>query len=185
MVDDNMDLTRSCLLFKILPLLAIFALTGCLKDKDNLDAYIAEVQSQQQADIPPIPIIKPYERFAYAAAELRDPFVPTVVELPQEEEVELAMHNGITPDTNRRREALEFFALTELQFVGTLEQEDIWALIRSPDSVIHKVQVGNYMGSNHGQILNINDSDIKLKEIVPEGKGYIERESSLSVIDVN
>lgn len=180
-----MDLIRSRLPIKLLPILAIAVLAGCQSDKDNLDDYIAEVQSQQQADIPPIPVMKPYERFDYAATGLRDPFVPTVVEVPQEVEEEVAFDNGVSPDTNRRREALEFFSLADLQFVGTLEQEDIWALIRSPDSVIHKVQVGNYMGSNHGQILNITDTDLKLKEIVPEGRGYIERESSLSVIDIN
>lgn len=180
-----MDLIRSHLLLKMFPIVAMVVLSGCQPDKDNLDAYIVEVQSQQQADIPPIPVMKPYERFDYAAAGLRDPFIPTVIEVPQAEEVEVAVDNGISPDSNRRREALEFFSISDLQFVGTLEQDDIWALIRSPDSVIHKVQVGNYMGNNHGLILNISDTDLKLKEIVPEGKGYIERENSLSVVDLN
>ena len=41
------------------------------------------------------------------------------------------------------------------------------------------------MGSNFGQILAISDSELKLKEIVPEGNGFVERETSLSVVEIN
>lgn len=159
-------------------------LTGCQPEKDDLRAYVAEVKSQSQSDIPPIPVMKPYEKFEYAAEDLRDPFVPTVVDVPTSE-IAGSLDNGISPDTNRRKEALEFFALSDLQFVGTLEQDTIWALIRAPDSVIHKVRTGNHIGSNYGQILAISDSELKLKEIVPEGNGYVERETSLSVVEIN
>ena len=154
-------------------LVSLVLLSGCQPDKEDLDTYIAEIKSQQQADIPPIPAIKPYERFDYSAADLRDPFVPTVIDVPfQEEEIDNTADNGISPDGNRRREALEFFSLADLQFVGTLEKQDIWALVRSPDSVIHKVQVGNYMGTNHGQIQGISDTALNLKEICQQNIIY-------------
>ena len=42
------------------------------------------------------------------------------------------------------------------------------------------------MGQNHGMILAITETEITLKEIVPDGSGvYTERESTLSVVDVN
>ena len=105
--------------------------------------------------------------------------------MPVEEE-EVIVDNGIRPDKHRLKEALESYGLTELQLVGTLEQESVWALIRSSDGVIHRVQVGNYIGQNNGEILSISETEIKLKEIVLEGKGrYIERDSSLSVVEVN
>jgi type IV pilus assembly protein PilP len=129
--------------------------------------------------------MKPYESFEYAAAELRDPFLPTVVDM-QEPEPEPLTDNGISPDDNRRKEALEFFELAELQFVGTLEQGNVWALVRAPDGVIHRVQTGNYMGRNHGRIMSVTENEMKLKEIVPEGRGrFIERETSVSAVEVN
>lgn len=157
---------------------------GCQQDKDDLAAYVAGVKAQQKSDIPPIPVMKPYEQFDYAAADLRDPFVPTVIDVPEPESVSVD-GNGIRPDENRRREALEFFELSELQYVGTLEKEQIWALVRSPDGVIHRVQIGNYMGRNHGRILAITDTTMTLKEIVPSGRGgFTERDTSVSAIEV-
>lgn len=163
---------------------SVMLTSGCQPEKEDLSAYVAKVKAQAQPDIPPIPVMKPYEKFEYAAADLRDPFIPTVVDVPEDVPDTIA-DNGITPDTNRRKEALEFYALSDLQFVGTLEQDTVWALIRAPDSVIHKVRAGNYMGSNFGQILAISDSELKLKEIVPEGNGFVERETSLSVVEIN
>lgn len=165
--------------------LLALCLAGCQQDKEDLSTYVARVKSQQKSDIPPIPVMKPYESFEYAAADLRDPFVPTVVDMPEPEQQPVA-DNGIHPDTNRRKEALEAFELSEIQFVGTLEQDQVWALVRSPDGVIHRVQVGNYMGRNDGEILAISESELKLKEIVPNGRGgFIERDASVSAVEVN
>lgn len=160
------------------------SLTACQQEKDDLNAYVAEVKAKQKSDIPPIPVMKPYEKFDYAAADLRDPFIPTVIDVPEPAVVPLA-DNGIKPDENRRKEALEAYNLSELQFVGTLEQEQVWALVRAPDGVIHRVQNGNYMGQNSGKITAISDSELKLKEIVPNGRGgFIERDTSVSAVEV-
>lgn len=169
---------------KMSMVIVVFSLAGCQQDKDNLQTYVADVKAQQKSDIPPIPVMKPYEKFEYAAAEIRDPFLPTVVDVPEVVD-EPVLDNGVSPDSNRRKEALENFELGQLQYVGTLEQEKRWALVRSPDGVIHRVQVGNYMGQNHGKILSISDSELKLNEIVSQGKnGFIERETSVSAVEV-
>jgi type IV pilus assembly protein PilP len=163
----------------------LVCLAGCQQDKEDLDIYVERVKAQQKSDIPPIPVMKPYQSFEYAAAELKDPFVPTVIDM-QEPEPEPIADNGIRPDSNRRREALESFELAELQFVGTLEQENIWALVRAPDGVIHRVQTGNYMGRNHGKITSISEAQMKLQEIVPNGRGgFIDRDTSVSAVEVN
>lgn len=175
-------------LSKFIILFVALVLSGCQKEKDDLAAHIANVQAQPQPEIEPIPVMKTYEKFAYSAGELRDPFIQTVIDiLPVEEEIkEVVIDNGIHPDENRLKEALEFYALNELQLVGTLQQEDMWALIRAPEGVIHRVKVGDYMGMHDGQILTISDAELSLKEIVSDGNGgYIERDSFLSVVDVN
>lgn len=159
-------------------------LAGCQQDKEDLTAYVARVKSQQKSDIPPIPVMKPYEKFDYAAAELRDPFIPTVVDMP-EPEPQQVVDNGISPDKNRRKEALEAYELSELQYVGTLEQEQKWALIRASDGVIHRVQTGNYMGKNYGKIESISESELVLDEIVPDGRGgYTKRKTTVAAVEV-
>lgn len=171
---------------KILICMLMLFLVGCQQEKEDLSMYVQEVKAQQKADIPPLPVMKPYEKFNYSAAELRDPFVPTVVDVTTAAPKQ-ALENGVKPDSNRVKEALEAYELTDLQFVGTLEQESLWALIRSPEGVIHRVQIGNYMGNHHGKILSISDTELRLKEIVPDEKrgGFIERETTLAVVEVN
>ncbi|NOQ77554.1 MAG: pilus assembly protein PilP [Methylococcaceae bacterium] len=172
----------------ILMIIAALFLTGCQDEKDDLVAYVANVKSKQKAEIEPMPVMKAYEKFSYSAGELRNPFIPTVIdiEIPVEEEIKKVIDNGIRPDKSRLKEVLEAYALNELRLVGTLEQEKVWALIRAPEGIIHKVKVGDYLGQNDGQILTVTDTEITLKEIVPDdGGGYIKRDASLSVIDVN
>jgi len=172
---------------KMLLLMTPFLLTACAEDKSDLEAYVAKVKSEQKVDIEPMPVMKPYEKFIYAASDERDPFVATATEVAVEEQAQQkVIDNGIRPDEYRRKEALESYALGELQFVGTLEQDGVWALVRASDGIINRVQVGNYMGQNHGRVLAINEAQIELKEIVPDGNGmYIERDSSLSIVEVN
>jgi type IV pilus assembly protein PilP len=170
---------------KLPVLITLVCLAGCQQEKEDLNEYVTRIKAQQKSDIPPIPVMKPYESFEYAAKDFKDPFIPTVTESPEPEPEPIA-DNGLRPDSNRRREALESFELAELQFVGTLEQEKIWALVRAPDGVIHRVQAGNYMGSNHGKITLISEAHMELREIVPNGRGgFIDRDTSVSAVEVN
>lgn len=180
----NSNSTIQSFIGRLLLLSLALVLTACDSNKDNLQNYVEEVKARQQVDIPPIPVMKPYEKFSYSAAGLRDPFVPTVIDVP-EPEPEQVVQNGIQPNENRMKELLESYSLSDLQYVGTLEQESIWALIRAPDSTIHRVQIGNYMGMNHGQIVEISETYLTLKEIVAEGNGYNERETTVSVVEIN
>ena len=69
--------------------------------------------------------------------------------------------------------------------MGTLEKGDqFWAILRSPDSIIHRVQVGNYIGQNHGKITEITEDKIMLQEIVPNGSGgWEERDAELALAE--
>ena len=181
----NFNLTIQSFIGRLLLLSLALVLTACDSKKDNLQNYVEEVKARQQVDIPPIPVMKPYEKFNYSAAGLRDPFVPTVIDVPEPEPEQEVQGGGVQPNENRMKELLESYSLSDLQYVGTLEQESIWALIRAPDSTIHRVQIGNYMGMNHGQIVEISETYMTLKEIVAEGNGYNERETTVPVVEIN
>tara|TARA_R110002050_G_scaffold269917_2_gene412489 strand:- start:21783 stop:22322 length:540 start_codon:yes stop_codon:yes gene_type:complete len=172
----------------IMPVFVAMTLSACQQEKQDLSTFVAEVKLRSHSEIAPIPVMKPYEKFIYLAAELRDPFVPTIIDLPSDEDknAKLVVDNGIHPDSQRLKEELEFYSLSELVLVGTLEQESdgIWGLVRAPDGIIHRVQVGNYLGQNHGKVLTISDVDLTLKEIIPDGDGgYLEHDASLSVMN--
>jgi type IV pilus assembly protein PilP len=142
--------------------LALFGAAACTGDMDELQQYVAQVKARKSTQIEPIPQIKQYEAFTYVAGNRRDPFEPA----PETND------NGLRPDTNRNREPLEEFPLDSLRMVGVIDYNKVlYALIKAPDNVIHRVTVGNYMGQNFGKIVKITETEVALDEIVPDGFG--------------
>jgi type IV pilus assembly protein PilP len=186
---DNMSLPQQLLSSHAIKrvvciVMCVTCLTACQKEKGDLNQFTESVKAKQKVDIPPLPVLSPYVIHEYAASDLRDPFTPTVVEVP--EDTTPIVDNGIKPDAHRQKEVLEAFELENLQLVGTLQQETMWGLVRSPDGVIHRVKDGNYLGKNHGKILRISTDSLFLKEILLEENGsYTEQETSITVVDVN
>lgn len=159
-------------------------LAGCSSgDKlADLREYAETVKARPAKPIDPLPEIRPYETYAYAASDLRDPFEPPRGAEDVGEAVAVA-DNGIHPDQNRSREPLEAFPLDTLRMVGILEREQqLWAIVRASDGAIYRVQEGNYLGQNHGKITRITEQEVDLTEIVPDGLGsWLERPASLAL----
>jgi type IV pilus assembly protein PilP len=89
---------------------------------------------------------------------------------------------GIKPDLERRKEPLEAYPLESLKMVGTLMKGKMVHALVQADKTLHQVKIGNYMGQNFGIITDINDSEVKLKELVPDSLGdYAERTSTLQL----
>jgi len=157
----------------------IISLGACSQDISDLQTFIAQTKSAHVGSVKPIPQFKPYESFSYTAAELRDPFVSTL-DLEEDDTTKTSLLN---PDSSRPREPLEVFPLDTLSMVGILEQNtQLWGLIKDPKNIVHRVQVGHYMGQSEGRIIEIDESAIYLVEIVPDGiGGYIERDASIAI----
>ena len=159
--------------------LGLLTMTACSQDTSDLQAFIAQTKSAHVGSVKPIPQFKPYESFSYSAAELRDPFVATV-NLEEDSDTKTSLLN---PDSSRPKEALEVFPLDTLSMVGILEQgNNLWGLIKDPQNIVHRVQVGKHMGQNEGKVTKISESAIFLVEIIPDGiGGYIERDASIAI----
>ena len=165
-------------------MLTIVVLTACQQEeKRDLNLFIAEVKAQQSVDIEPMPAIEIYEKFLYSARNVRDPFIATVIDTIVTDENDI-VEGAVRPNKSRLKEELESFGLQELGLVGTLEQDgQVWALIRVPEGIIHKVKQGNYLGKNDGKIIELTDAGLVLKEVVLDGKGgYVEQEITLALI---
>lgn len=162
-------------------LLALFLLlAGCGNDMGDLKEYVAEVKARKSTDIEPIPQIRPYRAYTYIPADRIDPFEP--FRAPSNQPTRTA-NSGLQPNPNRNKEALEEFPLDALRMVGTLEVGDTrYALVRSPDGIVHRVSSGNYMGENYGRVVAVTDNEVQLAEIVPDGfGGYTERRAELAL----
>ena len=157
---------------------AMACLSGCSDDLGELQRKVAEIKSRPGERIEPLPDIKPYESYAYNAATLRSPFVPSA---PARNDVA----GGVRPDTKRAREFLEQFPLDSMRMVGTLAlQGKSYGLVQGKDGLVHRVLPGAYIGQNDGRILSITKTKISILQIVPDGQGgYIENPASLTLIE--
>jgi type IV pilus assembly protein PilP len=161
--------------------LAVIA-AGCAQDMSDLEDYALEVKARTSKNIEPIPQPKPYEPFVYEPGDRRDPFLAIL----QSREAALAGAGGagaIKPDVDRPKEPLEEFPLDSLRMVGTITmQQRAYALVRAPDSVVHRVSVGDHVGQNYGKITGISETEVVLMEIIPDGLGgYIQRPASVAL----
>jgi len=175
------DMTKSALRLLCLLLLAPGLLSCADRSFSDLDAFMAEKRARPGGVIEPIPTFKAYDAFAYAATTLRSPF-DRPVDIRQL--AALSARVALRPDDNRPKEYLERFTLDSLLMVGSLERggQD-WTLIRDPDGGIHRVQVGNFLGRDHGRIVAMGNTFIAVIEIVPDGTedGWVERPRTIEL----
>ncbi len=153
-------------------------LGGCTRGMSDLEQYVVEVKGRKSRQIEPIPQIKQYEAFTYVGGERRNPFVRFE---PKRDANDPA--NGVRPDPNRNPEPLEEFPIDGLRMLGTINKErSVFALVKAPDNVVHRVTVGNHLGQNYGKIVSISESSIDLVEIIPDGfGGFMERPANLAL----
>jgi len=149
-------------------------LTGCGGgDFSDLEAFMSEVDERPQAPVTPLPPFTQVEPFAYEAGGFRSPFEPPVMVKPGPRPT----GPQVKPNPNRVRQYLEQYTIASLSMVGTLAQgAAMYALIQDGDGGVHRVQPGDYMGTDHGKIHSIDDAELELIEIVPDGTGsWVER----------
>ena len=160
----------------------VLFLSGCTEGTSDLEAWVADVKSRPQKGVDPLPEIIPYKTFIYDKSGARDPFDDSIFR-PKIGQTAPKHFSSITPDTNRVPEYLESFPLDTLRMVGTMQQdEQTWALIKTPDNTIQRVLDGNYLGQNNGKIISITDDKVELAEIVPdEFGGWRERSTSIAL----
>ncbi|MGH1539180.1 MAG: pilus assembly protein PilP [Arenicella sp.] len=158
-------------------------LTACQdRSMSDLKKFVETAYQGQKVPIEPLPEIKPYEGFVYSSEDLVDPFdqeniAPKVDDDASED----------APNDDRRKELLETFPLDGLKLVGTMEREGTpWIIVKAPDGTAHRVTLGNYMGQNYGEIIDISleEQKIELNEVVraPTGK-WINQSVYLTVDD--
>lgn len=158
-------------------LVAALVLSGCSDGLDDLRGEIKAAKDRPGRRIKPLPDVKAYETFVYAAGDLRSPFFVSLASSDAP--------SGPRPNDKRPREFLEQYSLDTLRMVGTLRMRNaIYGLVQTRDGLIHRVLPGNYLGQNEGRVVTVTDSRISLIEIVPDGLGgYIERPAAVALAD--
>jgi type IV pilus assembly protein PilP len=150
-------------------------LTGCMSGDAELKEWVAQEKAQKGAPIPPLPVLKTFETFEYSDQSMRDPFAPSLEEIP-------TTGSGPQPDKHPK-EPLEAYALDSLKMVGSIGAgASLEGLIKDTEGTVHRVHRGNYLGQNNGKVVGITDARIDLVELIPNGTGgWMERHATIAL----
>jgi type IV pilus assembly protein PilP len=158
---------------------SITLLVACSSDHDDLVQWIAHTDKQPQKAIKALPKMSTYQTFTYNAQNQRSPF---------EYDIQIQKNNVVKgsllrPNTQRTPELLEKYPLDSLSMMGTLSKNNhLWALIKTPDKKIHRISLGQYLGQNFGQVTQIENTQIKLIELIPNGvNSWKQRQTSIAI----
>lgn len=123
---------------------------------------------------------EPEPGLVYAPSSLRDPFKPVGLQ------VERARgRSALAPDLARPRGVLEALAVDQFKMVGTMSRGVQSFVLLRVASTVHRLEVGDYLGPNHGRVTAIHSGHIELAELFPDEQGaWLERSRTL-VLNVN
>lgn len=164
----------------------LFLLSLCVLIAGCSDPRLAELDRQLTAlrnEPGPAPSFEPvvipgHDGVDYRPVESRSPFQPRALDAARE----VPVNSQVMPKADRQREPLEAYALSELTLVGTLTVSgEPSALIKEPGGQVRRLRVGNYLGLNHGRIVDITSSTVLLVELVVEQGSWVERNRQLSL----
>ncbi|MFZ9406903.1 MAG: pilus assembly protein PilP [Burkholderiaceae bacterium] len=150
-------------------------LAGCESGHADLQAWMDETRRNTPARIEKIEEPKRFEPFRYQPGNGTDPFA-----LNRLRGASAAMAAGssaaqaqqsLRPNDKRVREPLEAIPLDQFQMVGSLQRgrENI-GLLRA-DKHLHQIRVGQYIGQNHGRVMQISNERILIRELVEDAAG--------------
>jgi type IV pilus assembly protein PilP len=173
-------MTRGAL-FMLFMALGSLTLVSCSSDEfGDLEQFMNEKRSRPGGVIAPIPPFKAYKAFTYSATTLRSPF-DRPIEI--REITQLQSVSTVEPDNDRAKEFLEQYTFDSLAMVGSLSRAGTdWTLVQDPDGGVHRVKVGNFMGRNHGRIVEMTLTYVAAIEIVSDGNdGWVERPRTIKL----
>jgi type IV pilus assembly protein PilP len=152
-------------------------LGACSSNTREDEIWVEEVKARPAPPLEPLPVMRQFETFEYAAQDMRDPFSAPIPDRSNA--------GGGGPDPTRRKEALEAYPLDSLDMVGTIGAGgSLLGLLMAPDKVTYRVRPGNYLGQNDGKITAVFEDRIEIVELVPDGAGgWLERQAKISLDD--
>ena len=147
----------------------------------ELKEWMDQTKREMQVKVTPIAEPKVFVPVAYESGSLIDPFDPAKL-LVVFARLKAANDNGLKPDFDRPKEALEAFPLETMKMVGTFDNKRNFQGLVQVGKLIYPVVVGSYLGQNFGKVISVSETRIDLVEKVQDATGeWTERTASLEL----
>jgi type IV pilus assembly protein PilP len=147
----------------------------------ELNDWMNQVKKEASVRVTPLTEPKVFIPVAYNGKELIDPFDPSKL-LVVFARMKAENDNGLKPDFDRPKEALEGYALDGMKMVGSFDNRKNFQGLIQVGKAVFPVVVGGYIGQNFGRVISINEARIDLVEVVQDATGeWTERKASLEL----
>ncbi len=148
--------------------LLLCGLSGCVTsgNSDDIATYLEETRRAATPDPEPIPEPIPYEVYSHTPTGKPNPFDPVRFK----SDLEGVQNQEGAPDKNRPKQVLESFSLTEIQMVGMLKNQGASSALVRAGGKTYPIQVGEYMGQDFGQVIQISPDGLTLSEKVQDAE---------------
>jgi type IV pilus assembly protein PilP len=147
----------------------------------ELKEWMNQVKKETQVKVNPLQEPKVFVPVSYESGSLIDPF-DSVKLLAVFARMKAANDNGLKPDFDRPKEALEGYPLESMKMVGTFDNRKKLQGLIQVGKTIYPATVGSYVGQNFGKVISVSDSRIDLVETVQDATGeWTERKASLEL----
>ena len=163
----------------LLALTGLAGLSGCSDPHEELRAWMEEQRRVAKPQVSPLVAPRKFDPQPYAAFSQTEPFSSQKMQgaLKQESRQPNSL---LAAEMNRRREPLEAYPLDALTMVGSVVRGGRPHALLKADNLLYQVKVGDYLGQNYGRVTRITETEIALRELVPDTLGEIvERASTL------
>jgi type IV pilus assembly protein PilP len=166
---------------------AVMGLSACGDSPDSDVVDFIEKTKKKESKLQELPEFKKPMPYFYESSGKRDPFLEKGFSGTKEAVFRMNQirtnYSGPSPDFKRKKEILEEYSLDDLSLVGVISRNNkTWALIRDNAGIVHRVGPGNYLGQNYGKVINVNDEEVTIDELIPDGEGgWISRRTLLKM----
>ena len=159
----------------ILP--CLLALTACGTEQESIEQWMQHAGKDLHGKVEPLPPLQPYQPYQFQSAQLGSPFDPSRLQLARNKVKGLF-------NSNRPREVLENYELSQLKLTGTLRiNKQYFGLIQTPDNGIYRVRPGSFVGPNFGIVRKVSETEVLLEETVENINGeWVQQENTLYLL---
>lgn len=166
---------------KFLSIPFIFAISACSSNMDDLVTFTKEVKQNTTVNIEPYPEFAELPKVDYHSSALRSPFERS--KKRREQTQKLVSKNCRQPNYTRPKHTLEQYGLDALNMSGMFtSNNEKFAIVQANDGTLHKVTVGSYLGLFNGKVTKVNNSEIVINELLPDGAGcYRQKQTRLAL----
>ncbi|WP_241033859.1 pilus assembly protein PilP [Vibrio maerlii] len=145
-------------------------LIGCQANQESLETFVQQTEHQARSKAEPLPNQREFLPQEYIQYSSRNPFQLPVEALVQNQPE--AKNDCWQPSQRGQANELEKYSLKTLKLKGSIASGGVMSgLVETPSGTVIQVEVGQYIGLNHGRIIKVDKDYLTLKETIPDGLG--------------